>query len=112
MKKIFLFIGLTLLASCASKPETSTSDALAELEKRYADKIGKATKSEFVEDFGQPMWCEQKPGGAENCRFYRRMGTRWKGDPQNRTHYDAYDEMLAEFDPKGFLREYKAKAQR
>ena len=108
-----LFVLLSLgLAACASKKTINTADALKELNGRWQDKIGVAAKSELVEEFGQADWCEQKPGGAETCRFYKALGVVWKGDRDNRTKYEKYDEIVAEFDPQGILRDYKARSQR
>lgn len=113
MKHAVIFgIVLGLAAACASKKTLSTADALKDLNSRYEGRIGKARKAELVEEFGQADWCEQKPGGTETCRFYRQMGTIWKGDKENRTRYDSYDEVVAEFDPQGIMRDYKARSQR
>ncbi len=112
MKNFFLVLGLVLIASCAGKGTKSSADALKDLNKRYSDKVGAANKTELVEEFGQADWCEQRPGGSETCRFYKSMGTQWKGDKETRTRYEAYDEVIADFDGKGVLRDYKAKSQR
>lgn len=105
-------IALGLTAACASKKAFNTADALQDLNHRYESRVGKATKSELVEEFGQADWCEQKPGGTETCRFYKALGTVWKGDKENRTRYDSYDEVTADFDTQGVLRDYKARSQR
>ncbi len=112
MKKATILATTLLLAACAGKKTVSTSDALKELNQRYEARVGKAYKAELVEEFGQADWCEQKPGGTETCRFYRRVGTIWKGDKENRTRYETYDEVVADFDPQGLLRDYKARSQR
>lgn len=108
-------LSLFILAACASNPTPrgeNTAEATAELERRYAEKVGRAQKSELVEEFGPARWCEAKAGQAEQCRFYRNMGTRWRGDKEDRTHYEAFDEVIADFDGNGNLRAYKVKAQR
>jgi hypothetical protein len=113
MKKALTIALMLGLAACASTKKTkSTADALKDLNARWQDKIGVAAKSELVEEFGQADWCEQKPGGAETCRFYHSLGIVWKGDKENRTKYDTFDEIVAEFDPQGVLRDYKARSQR
>lgn len=113
MKKALLFtLVLGLAAACASKKTKNTAEALKDLNGRWQTKIGVAAKSELVEEFGQADWCEQKPGGAETCRFYKAMGVIWKGERDSRTKYEAYDEVVAEFDPQGILRDYKARSQR
>ena len=103
--------GLLVLGGCASKPANS-ADSVKDLNKRYAEKVGVAAKAELVEEFGSADWCEQKAGGAETCRFYKSLGVQWKGDKENRKRYEAYDEIIAEFDGQGVLRDYKAKSQR
>jgi hypothetical protein len=105
---------VVLSVGCASKSKKgeTTAEALQDLEKRYSEKVGTSQKSELVEEFGSPAWCEPKPGGAESCRFYRSMGRQWRGDKDNRTSYEAFDEVIADFDPQGRLRTYKARAQR
>lgn len=119
MRKLQLVSGvlfaLVLATGCASKGDgkgQTTADALADLDERYAGKVGKSHKSELVEEFGSPQWCEPKAAGTESCRFYRSMGKKWKGDKENRTSYEAFDEVVADFDPQGKLRTYKARAQR
>ncbi len=109
-----LAVVATALLGCASKEKKgqSTAEALRDLEMRYSEKVGTSHKSELTEEFGSPQWCEPKPGGAESCRFYRSMGRQWRGDKDNRTSYEAFDEVVAEFDPNGKLRSYKARAQR
>lgn len=100
------------LGACSSSKVKSSADALKDIHKKYQEQIGKATKSDLVEEFGQADWCEQKPSGPETCRFYKALGTMWKGDKENRTRYEAFDEVVAEFDAQGTLRDYKAKSQR
>jgi hypothetical protein len=112
MKRFFISTLLLSLAACASQKVSSSADALKEIHKKYETRVGKAAKSELVEEFGQADWCELKPGGTETCRFYKPLGTQWKGDKENRTRYEAYDEVIAEFDPQGVLRDYKARSQR
>ncbi len=110
--KTVLVLSFILLAGCVGKKTKSSADALKDLTANWQSKLGIATKAELVEEFGQADWCEQKPGGAETCRFYKALGIVWKGDRDNRTKYERYDEIMAEFDPQGILRDYKARTQR
>lgn len=115
MRNIIFGLAMCLAVACASKNEKkgqSTAEALKDLEERYSSKVGHSAKSELVEEFGSPQWCEPKAAGAESCRFYRSMGRQWRGDKDNRTSYEAFDEVVADFDPQGKLRTYKARAQR
>lgn len=112
MKKVIFLVITLAFAGCAGKSTQSSADALKDLNDRYSKKVGASTKSELVEEFGPADWCEQRPGGSETCRFYKSMGVQWKGDKENRTRYEAFDEVVADFDGKGVLRDYKAKSQR
>lgn len=112
--KVFFGVAFLVagLSGCASKKSMNTADALKELNARYSEKVGKAAKTELVEEFGSAAWCEQKPGDTETCRFYRSLGTQWRGDKEARTKYEAFDEIIADFDAEGILRDYKARSQR
>ena len=113
-KPLLISACLVFAVGCSShkvKGE-NTADAIQSLEKKYSDRVGKAQKPELVEEFGRAQWCNESPGGAETCRFYKSLGRQWKGDKENRTSYDAYDEITADFDTQGYLRSFKAKAQR
>lgn len=113
MKAILWVLPVFVMVSCASKQKSeSTSNALKDLDSRYSEKVGKANKTELVEEFGTADWCEPKPGGGEKCRFYKAMGLQWRGDKENRTKYQTFDEVVADFDSQGTLREYKARSQR
>jgi hypothetical protein len=112
MKTIYFFPLLLLLAGCSHKSDISSSAARQELDDRYKNRIGSATKSDFTQAFGNAEWCRQQPGGEETCRFYLKKGTNWMGDLKDRKEYEAFDEVIADFDPNGILRSYKANAQR
>ncbi len=112
MRHAPLVLALLALGACSGSKVKTSAEALKDIHKKYEERVGKATKSELVEEFGQADWCEQKPAGPETCRFYKPMGTMWKGDKENRTRYEAFDEVVAEFDPQGVLRDYKARSQR
>lgn len=110
MNKIILY-GFILLAGCASKPETST-EARGNLEEELKDRVGVATKTEFVEKFGHAEWCDPKPTGEESCRFHKKTGTRWIGAGLEKKSIDIFDQVVAEFDSSGRLRTYEVKSQR
>ena len=114
MKKLLLIVGLVVLSSCASKSAVPSSAAQSDLEDKYNPLIGKATKADFVEEFGQANWCRPAASGSgeESCRFYKRIGTKWMGEKDNRTHRETFDEMFTEFDSNGTLKSFKANAQR
>lgn len=114
MKRILSFmILLSLVAvSCATKKDVDTSDARKELEDRYMRRVGTATKSDFIQEFGAPNWCRPQNTGEETCRFYKKLGTKWMGDASNRSHYDQFDEMEVDLDTDGKLKGFKANAQR
>lgn len=113
MRSVIVIMGSAfLLIGCAGKSVKSSADALKELQTQWQPKVGTATKAELTEEFGPADWCEQKPGGAETCRFYKPMGFVWKGDRENRSKYERYDELTVELDPQGILRDFKARAQR
>ncbi len=102
---------IILLSSCSSKQQT-TAEALESLENRYEKKIGSATKSDFVSEFGNPEWCKLEPTGTEMCRFYSKKGVRWIGESNDKKSVELFDEVVASFDAQGVLRTYKAKALR
>lgn len=101
-----------LVIGCASKK--TSEEARAALEEKWTPKVGTATKTDFVEYFGRPEWCRgEEGGGGETCRFYRKKGTVWIGDnKKDKKNYEAFDEVVADFDPTGKLKNYKANAQR
>ncbi len=74
--------------------------------------MGTATKGQFIQEFGDAQWCSPKDNGEETCRFYKKTATKWIGEPKDREHYEAYDEVIADFDSKGVLKAIKTKAQR
>lgn len=103
-----LFVG-----GCASAPPTTTSgEARKALEDKYTPMIGSARKSDFVTEFGNAAWCKPKDTGAETCRFYKKIMTKWTGDKKDRKSYEMFDQIVAEFDPNGQLRSFETDAQR
>lgn len=111
--KVGLAIGLVFaLGACASKKTMTSAEALKDLNDRYSEKVGKANKTELVEEFGTADWCERKPSGVETCRFYKSVGVQFRGDKEKKTRYETFDEVVAEFDAEGTLRDYKARSQR
>ena len=107
-------LGMALLSSCASN-ETKSSEAREKLEKRFAPQIGRATKADFVEEFGPAQWCRPKETGDETCRFARKVGTKWVGDKNDKTdrrRVEQYDNVVAEFDGYGKLRSFEMDTQR
>lgn len=113
MKKITLSFSFAviLLVGCASKPETS-AEARGSLEEDLKDRVGVATKTEFVEKFGQAEWCDPKPTGEESCRFHKKTGTKWIGEGREKKSIDTFDQVVADFDSSGRLRTYEVKSQR
>jgi hypothetical protein len=112
MKTLCFLILAIALSSCAHK-ETTSADAKKALVGRYEERIGKATKEDLIEDFGNPEWCRpQEETGNETCRFYRKKDTKWMGGKKDRVHYEAYDQIFADFDSSGVLKTFKASAQR
>lgn len=111
MKYSLFLLGCLALVSC-SHQETTTAEAQKKLETSYEDRIGKATKNELVQDFGTPQWCRPEDTGDEMCRFYRKTGTKWGGDSTDRTHYETFDQVVAEFDKAGVLKSFTATSQR
>jgi hypothetical protein len=111
MKTALLALFATLALVSCSHHET-TADAKKKLDKKYEDLVGTATKNDLVQEFGTPEWCRMQDSGWENCRFYRKKGTQWMGPKTDRTHYDSYDQIMAEFDGNGVLKSFKASAQR
>ena len=99
------------LGGCAGKE--TTTDAREKLESTWAPQIGKATKAEFVEKYGDAEWCKpHEESGEETCRFYLKKGTKWLGDKKDRKHFESGDDVVADFDNTGVLKAFKAKAQR
>ena len=104
-------VSLTFLAvNCSSKK--TTSDAKPDLDTNWTKKVGTATKNELIEEFGRAEWCKSEGGGGETCRFFMKKGIRWAGDKTDKKAIVQYDEIVASFDPKGVLREFKSNAQR
>ena len=114
MRTIGLALALALVAGCAAK-ETSSSERRQQLEESFEKQIGKATKQDFIEKFGPPQWCRPKEGGTETCRFARKTGTKWVGDPNDKTdrrRVEQYDNVVTDFDGYGTLRRYEVEVQR
>lgn len=112
MKYILYSLVAVAVAACASKTISQTPDARKDLEERYAQKVGVATKHDLTQEFGAPAWCRNNPSGEETCRFYKKIGTKWMGDKKDRTNYEQFDEVVAEFDSNGVMRSFKSNAQR
>ncbi len=115
MKNLSFVLGLVVvLGGCASKQGVPSSEALSSLDEKYTSRVGKATKADFVEEFGQANWCRPAASGSgeESCRFYKRIGTKWMGEKDNRSHRETFDEVFTEFDASGVLKSFKANAQR
>jgi len=99
---------------CASQ-ETGSSQAREKLEKSFEPQIGKATKSDLIEQFGPPQWCRQQESGNETCRFARKVGTKILGDKKDKTdrkRVEQYDNVLTDFDGNGRLRSFEVDTQR
>jgi len=114
MKKHYTTVLLSLvIISCSSTPENS-SQAKAKLEQDFASKVGSATKTDLIETFGNPEWCKGEEPDGETCRFYRKKGTKWIGEKQqkDKKHIETGDQIIAEFDKDGILKSFKASAQR
>lgn len=112
MKNLILLVILSVIASCASK-QTSSSDARQQLEDKWTKRVGSATKSDFVEHFGNAEWCRAEPTGEESCRFYKKVATKWVGEAKrDKKSYESFDEVIANFDTNGTLKTFKASAQR
>lgn len=113
MKTLLSLAVVTLLvASCASKKTMDSSDARQSIEDKFANRIGVATKEDFVQEFGNANWCRPSPTGDENCRFYQKVGTKWTGEKTDKTYREAFNEVFAEFDTTGVLKSFKVNAQR
>ena len=110
--KLFLVVltGL-ILTGCASK-QTSSADARQDLENKWSKRVGSATKSDFIEQFGTAEWCRPQPTGDETCRFYKKLATKWMGESKrDKKSYEAFEEVVADFDSNGTLKTFKANAQ-
>lgn len=113
MTRTFILIGLVfILSNCATKRTTVTGEAHEDLTQKYKGQVGVATKTDFVEEFGSADWCQPKGGGAETCRFVKKMGVKWTGDKLNRKQHELYDEVITDFDSQGILKTFEAKSQR
>ena len=107
-----LVVCFLFLSGCAGK-KASSEEARKELESKWNPQVGKATKTEFVEQFGDAEWCKpDENSGEEVCRFYLKKGTKWIGDKKDRKHFEQGDDIVANFDGSGILKSLKAKAQR
>ena len=111
MKKTLLLFLITL-AACSGKKMITSAEAREKLENRWSGKVGVATKSDFVEEFGVPDWCKPETTGEETCRFYKKVATLWTGEKREKVAHAAFDEVMANFDAKGVLKSYTTKAQR
>lgn len=113
-KLLLLAVGL-FVAACASSERGGSQDsstAKRDLEEKYNNKVGTATKTDFVQEFGPANWCRQQSTGEETCRFYKKLQTKWMGEKTDRTHRETYDEVIADFDTNGVLKSFKVAAQR
>ena len=111
MRFIFVTGLLFLLMGCASGTVTS-KDSRESIKDDYKDKVGVATKTDLIEDFGPAQWCRPQDGGGETCLFRRDIGTKWVGPKLNRKSVPTYDELSADFDFQGKLRSYEVTTQR
>lgn len=111
MKSIFAFLMTGILILGCSSKQTS-AEAKAGLEKKYTPKVGIATKSELVEEFGNAEWCKVEATGGETCRFYLKKGMRWVGEKRDKKNVEQFDEVVAQFDGSGVLRSFKSNAIR
>lgn len=105
---------VTAFVGCASN-ETKSSEARQKLENAFEPQVGKATKADFIEQFGPPQWCRQQESGNETCRFARKVGTKWVGDKKDKTdrrRVEQYDNVVTEFDGYGKLRSFEVDTQR
>lgn len=116
MKRLLALALMLTLAACASKRTgdgLTSSEARNKLEKEYKDKVGSATKTDFIEYFGSANWCRVKEPNGETCRFYKKIGTKWIGEEgRDKKNLEMFDEVVAEFDGRGTLRSYEVNAQR
>ena len=111
--KRWLYVALALaVVGCASQKVVESSNASKDLEDRYSGRVGAATKTDFVQEFGNANWCRPQPTGEETCRFYKKLTVKWDGEKTDRTHREAFDEMIADFDQNGVLKSFKANSQR
>lgn len=112
MKNLTYALMVLALVSCASQKTMESGEAKQALENKFAPRVGAASKQDFVQEFGPASWCRSQPTGDETCRFYKKMETKWMGDPKNRVARETYDEVIAEFDENGVLKTIKTGAQR
>lgn len=113
-KSSLAMMALAVLAGCASN-ETKSSESRQKLEKAFEPQIGKATKADFIEQFGPPQWCRPKETGDETCRFARKVGQKWVGDKNDKTdrrRVEQFDNVITEFDGYGKLRSFEVDTQR
>ncbi len=112
MKYFSYAFACLLLLGCAGKSVTPSADTRERLENEWSKGIGSATKSDFVQRFGNAQWCRPQISGEEICRYYKKKGTAWVGeDKRDKTSYTQFEEVVATFDPNGKLRSYQVDAQ-
>jgi hypothetical protein len=113
MKYFCLGVAALLAVGCAhQQPAETTAAARMHLEERWKDKLGTATKTDFISEFGNPNWCKLKDSGEESCRFYKKLQTKWMGDDLDKKEIETFDEVIADFGTDGTLRQFKANALR
>jgi len=112
-KLSLVITALLLVTACSHKPVlTTSSDAQKDLQAKYTNQIGTATKEDFIQEFGPANWCRDE-SGEQTCRFYKKIKTEWMGQPPtDRVHRETFDEVVATFDTNGNLKTFKATAQR
>jgi hypothetical protein len=115
MKHLALTISVLFLTlSCATKKPT-TAEAQKNLDEKWTPQVGTATKNELIAEFGNPEWCKMQDEGTETCRFYKKKGTKWIGDKETKRDkkpVEQFDQLIADFDSNGVLRNLKSSAQR
>lgn len=112
-KKITLLLLTLMFAACAGKKTTQSSgDARREIEDRYNNRVGTATKEDFTQEYGPANWCRPLGAGGETCRFYKKIAVVWTGETNDRVHRETFDEVIADFNSEGILKSFKAAAQR
>jgi hypothetical protein len=110
--KIYHALFMLLVVAACSTTSTDSGNARKSIEDKYNERIGKATKQDFVQEFGDANWCRSQPTGDESCRFYKRIGTRWIGEKPDRVPHEMFDEIYSDFDSNGVLKSIKVNSQR
>lgn len=104
-----------LLVSTAGCAQMAVNKIVKQYEQRFATETGKATKDDYIKEWGPPLRFAPVSDG-EVCTWRFSYGTRGyasgSGYGAHARAHEMYDEFIMTFDEKGVLKQYRLWVQR